>query len=206
MNLIDIFHKFPNQEVCFQHLETVRWGHETHCPYCGGTTVARKNENYRVGRWNCHGCHSSFNVLSGTIFEKTKIPLQKWFLGIGLIVNAKKSLSSCQLARDLDITQQSAWYMQQRVRAEMATKQGSIILNGIVEMDETYVGGKPRKRNKRDDDKPGPRGRATKKTPVIGAVERRQRHGKSSNRPFRQGHCPVLEGNRRSVRLSADHR
>ena len=173
MNLFTTFTRYPTHELCIEHLEAVRWPADANCPHCGGSHVARKQENYRVGRWNCHDCKSSFNVLSGTIFEKTKIPLQKWFLGIALIVNAKKSLSSCQLARDLDITQQSAWYMQQRVRAEMATKQGLAMLHGVVEMDETYVGGKPRKGNRRDDDGPGaPRGRATRKTPVIGAVER----------------------------------
>ena len=88
------------------------------------------------------------------------------------MTNAKKSLSSCQLARDLDMTQQSALYMQKRIRSQMAAEQSAILLQGIVEADETYVGGKPRKPNRRDDDTPSPRGRATKKTPVIGAVER----------------------------------
>ena len=133
MNLITIFQRYPDQEACIEHLERVRWGDAPFCPHCGVTNVARKGDGHRVGRWNCHGCKSSFNVLSGTIFEKTKIPLQKWFLGIGLIVSAKKSLSSCQLARDLDLNQKSAWYMMQRVRAEMATKQGEYLLQGIVE-------------------------------------------------------------------------
>ena len=84
----------------------------------------------------------------------------------------KKSLSSCQLARDLNLTQRSAWYMQQRIRAEMATRQGKVLLRGIVEADETYVGGKPRKRNKRSGGGNATRGRGTRKTPVIGAVER----------------------------------
>ena len=141
MNLFTTFTRYPTHELCIEHLEAVRWPADANCPHCGGLNVARKQENSRVGRWNCHDCRSSYNVLSGTIFEKTKIPLQKWFLGIALIVNAKKSLSSCQLARDLDITQQSAWYMQQRVRAEMATKQGLDMLHGVIEMDETYVGG-----------------------------------------------------------------
>lgn len=101
--------------------------------------------------------------------------MRKWFMAIGLIVNAKKSLSSCQLARDLELTYQTAWFMQKRIRAEMASKQGTITLQGIIEADETYVGGKPRKFNRRkddDDQKPNGRGRATKKTPIIGAVER----------------------------------
>ena len=103
--------------------------------------------------------------------EKTQIPLQKWFFAIVLVVNAKKSLSSYQLSRDLELNQKSAWYMQQRIRAAMASDQAPM-LAGVVEADETYVGGKPRKRNKRDDDRPNRRGRGTDKTPVIGAVER----------------------------------
>ena len=172
MNLIQIFTRYPDQEACIEHLEDVRWGDHPHCPHCGSTHVARKADGERVGRWNCHDCHVSFNVLSGTIMQKTKVPLQKWFLGIALMVNAKKSLSSHQLARDLELTQPTALYMQQRIRAQMATEQGSVLLQGIVEADETYVGGKPRKANRREDDEPAPRGRGTKKTPVIGVVER----------------------------------
>ena len=171
MNLFTIFQRFPDQEACIEHLEAVRWGHDPHCPHCGGTTVARKNEGYRIGRWNCHDCRASFNVLSGTIFEKTKLPLQKWFMAIGLMVNAKKSVSSYQLSRDLELNQKSAWFMQQRIRAAMAEDQAPM-LQGIVEADETYVGGKPRKVNRVEDRKPAKRGRGTDKTPIIGAVER----------------------------------
>ena len=171
MNLLTIFSRFPDQEACIEYLERVRWGNAAHCPHCGSVNVARKIDTGRVGRWNCHGCTSSFNVLSRTIFEKTRIPLQKWFLAIGILLNAKKSVSSCQLARDLDMNQKSAWFMQQRIRAAMLTEEGKL-LQGIIEADETYVGGKPRKGNRRDDDKPSPRGRATKKVAVVGAIER----------------------------------
>ena len=106
--------------------------------------------------------------------QKTKIPLQKWFLAIGLIVNAKKGLSSCQLSRDLELNQHSAWYMQERIRRAMADNQAEW-LRGIVEADETYVGGRPRKGNKRQGGPKNPTGRGTRKTPVIGAVERKGR-------------------------------
>lgn len=172
MNLITVFTRFPDQEACIEHLENIRWGENPYCPHCGSIRVARKAEIDRIGRWNCHDCHASFNVLAGTIFSKTRIPLQKWFMAVCLVINAKKSLSSCQLARDLDLNQKTAWYLIQRIRAEMATKQADL-LQGIVEADETYVGGKPRKQNKRSDDEPkAPRGRATSKTPIIGVVER----------------------------------
>ena len=170
MNLITVFQRFPDHESCLEHLERVRWNYTPKCPSCESENVARKADGFRQGRWNCHSCRSSFNVLSGTIFQKTKIPLPKWFLAIS-IINAKKGVSSCQLARDLDMNQKSAWFMGMRIRRAMGT-QGKL-LSGIVEVDEAYVGGKPRKRNRRDDNEPkNPRGRGTSKLPVVGAVER----------------------------------
>lgn len=172
MNLIDIFSRYPNQESCIEHLEQVRFGDTPYCPLCGSVKVARKADTYRIGRWNCHDCKSSFNVLSGTVLEKTKVPLQKWFMAIGIMVNAKKSVSSYQLARDLDLTQPTALYMQVRIRAEMASKEGLASLQGIVEADETYVGGKPRKFKNGKPNSKNKKGRGTSKTPVLGAVER----------------------------------
>ena len=167
MNLISIFNQFPDQQSCIAHLEAIRWPETAFCLLCGSERVARKIERGRQGRWNCHGCTSSFNVLSGTIFQQTQIPLQKWFLAIGLMVHVKKSLSSYQLARDLELTQRTAWYMQQRIRAAMANDEGDL-LQGIIEADETYVGGKPRYKNKNNK-----RGRgASGKTSVVGAVQR----------------------------------
>ena len=92
-------------------------------------------------------------------------------MAISLIANAKKSLSSHQLARDLDLNQKTAWYIVTRIRAEMA-KKGGAGLEGIIEADETYISGKPRKKNKRSDDEPAKRGRGTQKTAIIGAVQR----------------------------------
>ena len=166
MNLITIFHRFPDQQSCIEHLEEIRWRGVSTCPLCESDRVEPKSDGDRVGRWNCHHCHRSFNVLSGTILSKTKVPLQKWFLAISMMANAKKSMSSHQLARDLNIPQTTALYMQQRIRAQMAKDQAGL-LQGIVEADETYIGGKPRYKHPRN-----PRGRGTSKTPVIGAVER----------------------------------
>ena len=173
MNLLPICTRFPTQAACIAHLEALRWGETPHCPHCDSERVARKADGKRIGRWNCHACQSSFNVLSGTVMQQTKIPLQKWFLAIGLLVYAKQSLSSCQLARDLAMNQMSAWYMQQRIRRAMVEDQAGW-LSGIVEADETSVGGKPRKRNVRDGSQPPlPRGRSrAQKTAVVGAVER----------------------------------
>jgi len=150
MNITSVFYKFPDQEACIAYLEEIRWGDDAHCPHCGSTSVARKDDQGRIGRWNCHGCKSSFNVLAGTIFENTKDTPSKVVSEHCSDYQCQKSLSSCQLARDLDMNQRSAWFMQQRIRAQMAGKQGEILLQGLLNADETYVGGKPRKRNKPD--------------------------------------------------------
>lgn len=170
MDLIALLDRFPDQLACITHLEDLRWNGKPRCPYCHSRDVKRKKENNLVGRWNCHECKSSFNVLSGTIFEKTKVPLQKWFAAIGLVVNAKKSISSHQLARDLSLTPPTAWYLLHRIRKAMGKR--DTLLKGIVEADETYVGGLTRKENKKENRKPRPGGRGTRKTAVLGVVER----------------------------------
>lgn len=173
MNLIAVMERFPDQKSCITHLENIRWGDSPSCPHCESKDVIRKKESGegRIGRWLCHACDASFKVTANTVFHGTKIPLQKWFLAISLIGNAKKSLSSHQLARDLELNQKTAWYLMTRVRSETA-KKGGALLQGIIEADETYIGGKPRKHGKYKDKEPAKRGRGTKKTPVIGAVER----------------------------------
>ena len=174
MNLIEVMQRFPDQESCITHLEKIRWNGEPECPHCKSKKLThRKHETKtgRIGRWNCQDCKATFKVTYGTVFHGAKIPLQKWFLAISLMANAKKGLSSCQLARDLDLNQKSAWFLMQRIRAEMATK-GNVLLQGIIEADETYIGGKPRKENKVEDREPVKRGRGTDKTAVLGAVER----------------------------------
>ena len=174
MDLLKVMERFPTQEACVEHLEQVRWGKNSpYCPHCGSTGVGRRTESEigRIGRWNCHDCHACFKVTCGTVFHGTKIPLQKWFLAIALIMNAKKSLSSHQLSRDLDLNQKTAWYIMTHIRSEMA-KKGGALLQGIIEADETYIGGKPRKPNKREDFEPSKRGRGTDKDAIIGAVQR----------------------------------
>ena len=173
MDLLKVMERFPDQESCISHLEKIRWRGKPVCPHCESGHVGRREETKigRIGRWNCHECQVSFKVTCRSVFHGTKVVLQKWFLAISLITNAKKSLSSHQLARDLDLNQKTAWFIMTRIRAEMA-KKGGALLQGIIEVDETYIGGKPRKKNKREDDEPHKRGRGTEKTAIIGAVQR----------------------------------
>jgi len=165
MNILTVIKQFPTQQDCIDHLERIKWRGRPYCPYCRSEKVAPKKEKFHLGRWNCHNCLSTFRVTAGTIFQGTKIPLQKWFAAIAILLNAKKSVSSCQLARDVDLPQRTAWYMAMRIRKAM--EDDGDLLRGIVEADETYLGGKPRKRD--DANRRGPSG---KKMAVLGAVER----------------------------------
>lgn len=172
MDLLAVIKRFPDQETCIEHLEKIRWNGETKCPRCNSTHVGKRNETEigQIGHWNCHDCTTTFKVTCGTLFHGTKIELQKWFMAIALILNAKKGLSSYQLSRDLFLNQKTAWRMETCIRAEMA--KDNILLQGIIEADETYIGGKPRKENKKEDREPAKRGRGTDKDTILGAVER----------------------------------
>ena len=172
MNLVEVMEMFPTQEDCIAYLERLRWHGSPECPFCGSTHVRSRNERAtgRIGRYNCHDCESTFKVTHGTIFQGTKIPLQKWFLAISLMGNAKKSLSSCQLARDLGLKQKTAWRIMMSIRAEMG--KDTVLLQGIVEADETYIGGRKRKDYDRENGEPRKRGRGTAKDVVLGAVAR----------------------------------
>ena len=168
-NIIQVFERFPTQKDCIAHLEAARWAGEASCPYCGSlNTIPNQHRHY------CYDCKTSFSVTVGTIFHHTHMPLQKWFLAIMLMLNAKKGLSALQLSRDLDVNKNTAWRISMQIRKAMSQAEQRNLLTGIVEMDETYIGGKPRKGTKGDGTggkhKPG---RGTKEAPVIGAVERK---------------------------------
>ena len=162
MNIIQVYKLFPTQEDCVRHIEGIKWNEKPVCPYCASD---KHSPMPKEGRYHCNNCNTSYSVTVGTIFHNTRLPLQKWFLAISIILNAKKGVASRQLARDIEVTKDTAWRMQMQIRKAMG--QYKELLQGIIEMDETYVGGKPR---------PGTgthkRGRGTKKTPVVGIVER----------------------------------
>ena len=169
-SLVEIYRRFPTKEAALAHLERVRWPGGPHCPQCGADTVARKAESGQRDRLQCWSCERSFSATVGTIFHNSHIDLQRWFFLIALMLNAKKGLSAMQAARDLEMRRPTVWSMMHRIRGAMADD--GKLLTGLVEMDEAYVGGKPRRTNRKDDNDPKPRGRGTSKTPVVGAVER----------------------------------
>ena len=177
MNIFQIQKRFGTKEKCIAHLEKVRWDGNPVCPHCKGSSVTKRKT--RRFYYRCNKCERDFTVQYGTIFEASKLPLPKWFQIIGLMLNARKGISAMQLMRNVGVTYKSAWYTAMRVRCAMVEPSEQIMLEGIVEMDEVYIGGKPRKRYKKDkfgtaylsnvDTK---RGRGTKKVAVVGIVER----------------------------------
>lgn len=180
MNTFTIARKFAEQKDCIEYLETLRWGKgkQAKCMYCGSTNTVKLKKELRH---HCNKCKRNFSVMVGTIFEDARLPLPKFFMLTALMLDARKGVSSMQLSRNLEISYKSAWYGAMRVRCAMV--ETITDMEGIVEADEAYVGGKPRKRNRSGDGEANlsdintnpekiKRGRGTKKVPVAGFVER----------------------------------
>ena len=166
-SLVELTTYFDTEAKCKHFLKEQRWGDVVVCPYCGCTHCCQCKD----GRFKCEGCKNKFNVTVGTIFENTKIGLRKWFIAMYLISSHKKGISSCQLARDLHITQKTAWYILQKVRTLYAQNDEKALV-GDVEMDEMYLGG--RETNKHESKKvEHTQGRSLKtKSPIFGMTER----------------------------------
>lgn len=134
--------RFPDAEAARLYLEERRWSGKPVCPHCAerDRVQTRKVTSY----YRCLACKKDFTVRTGTIFERSHIPLDKWLFAIYLMVTARKGISSLQLSKELGITQKSAWFMMQRIREALGSDSGGGggLLGGIVEVDETYIGGK----------------------------------------------------------------
>lgn len=169
--LVDLLTYFENEQICRDYLEIIRWEGILECPYddCKKDKHIAKFKDGK--RYKCPACDRTYSVKVGTIFEDSKIPLRKWYAGIYLITSHKKGISSCQLARDLGVTQKTAWYMNHRVRHSLGWEPEAK-LNGTIEADETFIGGKEANKHKSKRTE-GTQGRSVvTKTPVAGIVER----------------------------------
>ena len=160
MNLIDINTLFPTDEKCRELLTRLRWPAGPECPRCKMPAVELETEKTLH---YCKDCDYQFTVTAGTIFNDSHLPLTKWFVATLLLCEAKKGMSACQIQRTLGISYKTAWYLCHRIRAAMV-EASRPLLDGKVEVDETYVGGRGHG--------PGIRGRGTKKEPVIGIRQR----------------------------------
>jgi len=139
ISTFELLQMFPDAESARLYLESRLWPDGVTCPTCrkGERITTRKGGYYR-----CNACQLDFTVRTGTIFERSHIPLHKWLYAMYLLVTARKGISSLQLSKEIGVTQKSAWFMLQRLREACGTKIEK--LRGLVEIDETYVGDQDR--------------------------------------------------------------
>lgn len=171
MNFIEFLEKFPTEKAIIDHFIIIRYGTEPCCNHCGSLKVYQKHSRPKV--FDCNDCYNTFSPFKNTIFEKSSTDLRKWMYTIHLFLNGKKGISGLQLQREIKVTYKCAWRMLHQIRKAMGNKEQDQFTRSIIEMDETYIGGKPRKKNdKSNDDDEIKRGRGTKKNPVVGIADR----------------------------------
>lgn len=195
MNFIEFNNRFPTEEAVVAYYIKTALGGKVICPKCG-CAERISVEKGRIKVFHCNNCNSSFSIFKNTIFEKSDTDLRKWLYAINLVTVSKKGISALQLKREIEVTYKTAWRMLKQIRTAMGNVSHDKIFETLVEIDETYVGGKPRKEaksNKDDDDdttppSPNKRGRGTKKTPVVCIKER------NSKRVYAQVALPNKEG------------
>lgn len=161
-----------------EFMEKQRWGDTPACPHCGAMDVAQMkdsngNRNKRF-LWRCHSCKAQFTVRIGTVFEDSRIPLRIWCYAFWKACSSKKGISALQIKRECGLAYKSALFLMHRIRFAM-TPDTEEKLSGDIEVDETYVGGKPRYKQHRVFDSSRPKmntGRGTKKTPVLALIAR----------------------------------
>ena len=143
LSLYDFFKKFPNEDAAREFFENKRWSNGKYCPHCGSYSIS-ECKDAKPMPYRCKDCRKHFSVRTGTTLEESRLPLQKWLMAIYMMTTARKGIPSTQMARELGITQKSAWFLAQRIRESwLATQsENNNKLDGDVEVDETYIGGK----------------------------------------------------------------
>ncbi len=159
INLVTLVEKYGNEDKCRAYLEELRWPNGVACPRCGSLNI---RNSYTRSQYDCGSCGYQFSVTSGTIFHDSHLPLWKWFLTAYMMSEAKKGVSANQIKRTIGVSYKTAWYLCHRIRNAM-TEHNPELLNGIVEVDETFIGGKRTNVG---------HGYKANKTAVVGAVER----------------------------------
>jgi transposase-like protein len=191
--------KFPTDKAAIDYFLDVRYHGVITCPHCGQPVQYRYQKRAKI--FHCYHCKNTFSPFKDTIFAKTHIGMRMWFFAIHLFMNGRKGFSACQLQRELGVSYPTAWRMFQQIRVAMGNEDMSKAFKDIVEIDETYVGGKPRKNNTIIDHEghiiykdmtKAKRGRGTKKTPIVGVKER------STGRVYAQVALPNENGEKLS--------
>lgn len=146
ISTFQLFEMFPNEESARAYLEDRLWPSGPVCPNC--KSGARITSRAKGGFKHCNACKFDFTVRTGTIFGRSHIPLHKWVYAMYLLVTARKGISSLQLAKEIGVTQHSAWFMLQRLREACSTPDSQDKLRGVIEIDEAFFGGKERNKHK----------------------------------------------------------
>ncbi len=146
LSTFEFFQNFPDEEAARKFFEVRRWGDEPVCGHCGSVSVT-ECKDHKPMAYRCKDCRKHFSVRTGTVLAESRLPLVKWLLAIYMLTSARKGIPSTQMARELGVTQKTAWFLAQRIRETWLKGQDGDDMGDHTQVDETYVGGKERNKH-----------------------------------------------------------